>query len=342
MSNLKWGTNPDYKDGVIKNINYLLDHKVEIHNLLEGTTYFFTIESENLLRKTTTLENQSFRTLSSLDTTPPLNPINLKATSLPSGITLSWNNPLDEDFDYIRVMRNLDRYYGSPFVGTLVYEGRGTYFLDSKVKERTKYFYSLFSRDRAGNYSSGALVDIVHNPKGFDNWGEVIPPVETVELFPLISFIVNQGTSDYDFKKGTFLNLDADSPITIKTDYSSNLKNDDLWVTVKDIDGHTIWQYLFSRIRDKDGYIKTVIPSLEKGGYFDVLIYKYDRSKVVLVNQGVFNINMMKTKEGSSYFCLIFWYLLILILIFMFLWFMYVIYRKRQNRHLIPPIKEKE
>ena len=169
MSNLKWGTNPDYKDGVIKNINYLLDHKVEIHNLLEGTTYYFTIESENLLRKTTTLENQSFRTLSSLDTTPPANPTNVKAYSGPSGITLSWDNPIDEDFDYIRVMKNLDRYYGSPFVGNLVYEGRGTYFLDSKVKENKKYFYSLFSRDRAGNYSSGSLIDIIHNPNGLDN-----------------------------------------------------------------------------------------------------------------------------------------------------------------------------
>lgn len=334
MSNIKWGTSPDYKDGVIKNINYLVDHKVEISNLTEGTTYYFTVESENLLRKTTTLENQSFRTLSSLDTTPPLNPINLKATSLPSGITLSWQNPLDEDFDYIRVMKNLDRYYGSPFIGTLVYEGKGTYFLDSKVKEGKKYFYSLFSRDRAGNYSSGSLIDVIHNPKGLDNWGEVIPPVEKVEPIPDISFIVNQGTSSYDFKNGSYLNLLGDSPITIKTNYFSNVKNDDIWVTVKNKDGSIVWEYLFSRNRDKDGYINTVIPAFEKDGYFDVFIYKYDRNQVVLINQGSFNINIIKTKdEKNTEFNSIFGYIIIAIFVLSFLWLLYFVYRK-MKKHL--------
>lgn len=339
MSNIKWGKNPDYKDGTIKNVNYYLDHRVEINNLLEGTTYYFTIESENLLRKTTTLENQSFRTLSSLDTTPPVNPTNVKASSGISGVTLSWVNPKDEDFDYIRVMRNLDRYYGSPFIGTLVYEGTGNYFLDSKVTKDNKYLYSLFSRDRAGNYSSGSLIDIVHNPKGFDKWGEVTPPIEVVEPLPSISFIISQGASDYEFKNGNFFNLDANSPISIKTDYSSNIKNDDMWVTIKDIDGNTVWQYFFSRTKDKDGYIKTIIPSLEMGGYFDILVYKYVKNKVVLINQGVININVIKIDETKSYFCSIFWYVLIVIFIIILLWFLYLIYRKLKNRHQTPPTK---
>jgi len=141
MSNLKWGTNPDYKDGVISNINFLLDHKVEITNLIPGTTYYFSIQAESNLGKINSLNNQFFTTLISPEVTPPSNPTNVRATSSSAGITISWENPTDKDFDYIRVMRNDERFYANPLIGKLVYEGKGRYFTDSNVIEGHKYFY---------------------------------------------------------------------------------------------------------------------------------------------------------------------------------------------------------
>lgn len=328
ITNLKWGTNPDYRDGVIKNINFLLNHKVEITGLASGTVYYFTIEAESLLRKTNILENQVFRTLSLLDTTPPGNPTNVSANSNTSGITISWDNPPDLDFDYVRVMRNLKRYQGSPFIGTLVYEGNGNYFTDSNVKDGVKYFYSLFSRDRAGNYSSGSLIDIAHNPSGKDTWGTTLPPKEEVIPLPLPlkeKYVVTQGSSYYDFTIDTTLNLSGDSPINIKTNYISKTKNDDLWISIRNSDEKLVGQYFFSRARDENGFINVDIPSFEEGGYYSVNIYNYSNDNLKIINKGIFNISkIILVKQNVDYP----WFILI-ILIFLLLLLLLIILIKK-------------
>ena len=336
MSNLKWGTNPDYKDGVIKNINLLLDHKIEITNLKEGTVYYFSIQSSNFFGVTNSLENQVFQTLSLPDTTPPSNPTNIVITSGISGITISWNNPTEEDFDYIRIMRNDDRYYGSPFIGHLVYEGSGKYFTDSNVISGHKYFYSLFSRDRAGNYSSGSLVSIIHNPLGLDNWGTEIPPVEKLE--PLSSiFIVTQNSSTYDFYPGTVFNLSGDEPITIKTNYSSNIKDDDLWVEIRNSDGIIINQYFFSRARDKDGFINVIIPSFDKGGYYNIVIHKYNDVVTQMINYGSFQITKVGGGEKFVWsFWLIFSIIIFILIILLILYLLFRIFRRFRKKKETP------
>lgn len=323
ISNMKWGTNPDYKDGVIKNINFLLDHKVELTNLKDGTLYYFSIQTDNLLGETTSLDNQIFRTLSLLDTTPPSNPTNVKASSDLSGITISWDNPTEEDFDYVRVMRNDDRYYGSPFIGHLVYEGSGKYFTDSNVIKNHKYFYSLFSRDKAGNYSSGSLVSIIHNPLGLDNWGSDLTPIETVSPLPNI-FTITQNSSAYDFYPGSVFNLSGDEPINIKTNYFSRIEDDDMWVEIRNSDGIIINQYFFSRILDKDGFINVTIPTFESGGYYRVAIYKYNNGVSQMVNYGSFDITKTKDLSKTAWsFWFVFWFIIFILLILLFLFFFF-------------------
>ncbi|HAE36482.1 MAG: Fibronectin type III domain protein [Candidatus Nomurabacteria bacterium GW2011_GWF2_35_66] len=314
MSSLKWGTNPDYKDGVLRNINYLLKHKVELINLKDGTVYYFNIEALNLLGKTNSIENQVFRTLSPLDTTPPGNLKNVTASSGAPGITISWENPKDLDFDYIRIMRNLDRYYGSPFIGNVAYEGKGNYFTDSKVKDGIKYYYSLFVRDRAGNYSSGSLVDIIHNPRGLDTWGEVLTSEEKVESSTDL-YTVTQGSSTYDFYTGRTLSLDGNEPIVIKIKPFSTIKNDDLWVEVKNSDKGIIWRYFFSHTKDKDSDISVSIPSFDIEGHYIISIYRYHNGVAQIVNQGAFQIAEVKGEQLSDFsYKHIFWFVIIIIL----------------------------
>lgn len=329
MSNLKWGTSPDYKDGVIKNINFLLNHKVELTNLKDGTLYYFNIQAESLLGKTSSLDNQIFRTLSLPDTTPPENPKNIVIYSAFSGITLSWENPPDLDFDYIRVMRNADRSYGSPAIGKLVYEGKGKYFTDSDVIAKNKYFYSLFSRDTTGNYSSGSFVSIIHNPKGKDTWGTILPPKEE-EIKPLTDiYTVTQGSSTYDFKIGSIFFLSGDEPIGIKTNYLSKTKNDDLWVEIRNSDREIISQYFFSRARDKEGFLNVTIPSFEKEGYYRISIYRYNKYVAQIINQGAFQINKMGVEKSINYFWYIICFIIFLILLIIFLWW---ISRRRKRK----------
>lgn len=320
ISNFKWGTNPDYRDGSLQNINFLLDHRVELNNLKDGTIYYFSIQSVNYYGVSRSLESQTFKTLSLPDVTPPGNPTNVKATTDPSGITLSWDNPKDEDFDYVRIMRNDDRYYASPSLGKLIYEGNAKYFTDKNVKEGHKYFYALFSRDRAGNYSSGSLISLIHNPKGLDNWGTVIPPREEIEPIEGI-FIVTQNSSTYDFLPGGVFNLSGDSPINIKTNYSSQIKNDDMWIEIRNSDGIIIGQYFFSRERDKDNFVNVIVPVFERGGYYNLMVYKYKDGVSQLVNYGSFDITKAGEKKTAGWsfleilFLSIFILLIILILI---------------------------
>lgn len=323
MSNVKWGTNPDYRDGVLRNINFLLDHRVELTNLKDGTLYYFNIEAINLLEKSNSLENQVFRTLYLPDTTPPDNPTNVVAHSIQTGITVSWENPKDEDLDYIHVMRNTDRYYGSPYVGHLVYEGKGNYFTDSNVKDGTKYYYSLFSRDRAGNYSTGSLMDIIYNKNGNDTWGSNLTKEEDENILPNI-YIVNQGSSTYDFKTGTTVSLEGGEPIGLKTDYSSDIKNDDMWVDIRDNNKVILGQYFFSRIKDKNGYINVIIPPL-KGGYYGVTIHRYYNGQSQIVNYGGFQVSKILDGGGNSYLWYIISIIIFIIFILLFLWLIIIV-----------------
>lgn len=319
-TNVKWGTSPDYKEGVIKNIDFLLEHRVQINGLESGTIYYFTIEAENLLRKTNSLENQLFRTLSLLDTTPPSNPTNVNIISSSSGITISWDNPPDPDFDYVRIMRNKSRYYGSPYIGNLVYEGDSKYFTDSQVKEGEQYFYSLFSRDRIGNYSSGSLIKTIYNPEGKDNWGSILTPVEEVEPIKE-DYIVSQNSSYYYFKTGDVLSLSGDNSINIKTNHSSKTKNDDMWVSIKDQNEVIVGQYFFSRVKDEDGFINVTVPLFRESGYYNIDIYNYTNDSSYLVNSGVFKINKSKINQSNqlSKFTLIIILTLLILLILLLL-----------------------
>jgi len=320
ISNLKWGTNPDYRDGSIRNINLLIDHKVELNNLKDGTVYYFSIESENLSGVSKTLDNQTFKTLSLPDTTPPGNPTNIKAVSDKNGITLSWDNPKDLDFDYVRITRNDERYYASPYLGKLIYEGSEKYFTDINVVEGHKYFYALFSRDRAGNYSSGSLINLTHNPKGLDNWGTVLTPPEQVEKIEGI-FVVTQNSLSYDFYPGGVFHFSGDSEIFIKTNYLSKIINDDLWVEIRNSEGIIIGQYFFDRERDKDNFVKVVIPVFEKGDYYNLMIYRYRDGVSQLVNYGSFDVTKVGEKKVADWsiweilFLAAFIFLLIIIII---------------------------
>jgi len=300
-----------------------LDHKVELTNLKDGIPYYFNIEAVNLLGKSNSLENQSFRTLSLPDTTPPGNPTNVKANSISTGITISWNNPKDNDFDYIHVMKNIGRYYSSPYIGHLVYEGNGNYFTDSDIKDGIKYYYSLFSRDRAGNYSTGSLADIIYNKNGNDNWGSNLSTGEEKEIIPNI-YIITQGSSTYDFKTGSAISLEGGESIGIKTNYSSDIKNDDVWLDVRDSDKVIVGQYFFSRIKDKDGYINVLIPPLT-GGYYGVTVHRYYNGQSQIINYGSFQISKVINEEANNYPQYIFGVIILLIFIIFIIWFLFFI-----------------
>jgi len=334
MTNVRWGTTPDCKDGVLRNINFLLNHKIEINNLSEGTLYYFNIEATNLLGKKSSLEDQLFRTLSRPDTTPPSNPTNVKATPSPGGVTISWNNPTEEDFDYIRVMRNTDRNHSSPYIGRVAYEGNGTYFTDGNVKLNNKYFYTLFARDRIGNYSSGALISFFYNLSEpnipFDD--EVV----FIDLFQ--KFIVSQSGKIYDFKSGSILNLNNDIPINIKIKNKTKDQNDEMWVRVRDIDNTIVSQSYFRWQIDENGFNEAHLSPL-RAGYFNIDILRYHEGRVELIHRGSFEImdtisdvSNIRPDIWSIVFTIFFGFLIISLLWLLFLIILPRFFKAREKK----------
>ena len=169
----RWGRDSNYSDGVLQNINLNTNHLVSLSNLLEGTYYFFSIEGQSAMGDKDTLNNQRFMTLVRPDTTPPGNPTDVTIASETNGVTITWKNPTDLDFDYIRVVRSTSSYPADALAGLVVYEGSGQYFTNSNVILNQKYYYSLFARDTTGNYSSGAFISIVYS---LECTGDNCPP----------------------------------------------------------------------------------------------------------------------------------------------------------------------
>ena len=65
-----------------------------------------------------------------------------------------------------------DFYPKNPREGALVYVGDGTFFEDVNLINEITYYYTAFSYDKTGNYSSGAIVSAIPEVV------PVIPPVE--------------------------------------------------------------------------------------------------------------------------------------------------------------------
>jgi hypothetical protein len=92
------------------------------------------------------------------DTTPPGNVTSLAAVGVDGMVSLSWTSPDDLDYAGVRVQRRTDQYPATATDGDMVFEAFASSFNDTQLQNAELYYYTVFSVDHAGNYSSGAQV----------------------------------------------------------------------------------------------------------------------------------------------------------------------------------------
>lgn len=86
-------------------------------------------------------------------------------------ISLSWNDPIDQELSYIRISRSND---GLLWTDIKTLEKWVQSFIDTDVRQWEKYFYRAISYDRY-NYSSSTVIQVVNYSD--TTWGEVLSPI---------------------------------------------------------------------------------------------------------------------------------------------------------------------
>ncbi len=175
ISSFFWGTTTNYSGGSGAELFYSLNHSTTLSGLSPGTFYYYAIEARDVSGNKSTATS-SFSTLPATDTIPPANPSRFTAAADTDSIALSWTNPADSDFDFVKILRSTGTYPGTPSEGTLVYQGTAEVTFDASVSAGVRYYYTIFARDTSLNYSSGAIASAIIN--------STIPPSPPIEPPP--------------------------------------------------------------------------------------------------------------------------------------------------------------
>lgn len=87
------------------------------------------------------------------DTTPPGPVTNFSATGGDAQVALAWVNPVDADFEGVKIVRKQGSVPLSITDGVVVYDDSGTGTTDTDVMNGLTYFYAAYAYDGAGNLS---------------------------------------------------------------------------------------------------------------------------------------------------------------------------------------------
>lgn len=291
-----WGKTHEYEAGSISVLFYGKEHEITILGLQEGTTYFGKIEVTDS-RGYSIFAEVMFTTKSPAVVSPLPNPSHFSAVPFDSYIQLSWVNPVDPRFKSVRIVRSEKFFPRDPNDGVPIYEGASTQFKDDSVKSGTTYYYTIFARDAAGVFSSGALAQARIVSKG-----EVagIPGKDPFESLPNASkvdpIIARLTLSDFDFiQQGRILinignetiAINGGVPLTIRLKYDKVpeiLKT--IAFTMADPEDSTkVFPFLLRANADKT-YYEATIGSLGRSGNYVLSIVVLDYQ-----NQGLKRIH---------------------------------------------------
>jgi hypothetical protein len=155
---LRYGKSSIYDDGIVESPIYKSSHVTSLFPLEAGTTYVYELLGFDRWGREVLLSDGNFSTSGLPDTTAPANVANFSATPMGSDVFLRWDNPNDDDFVYVRIVRNYLFYPNNDSDGFLVYEGASNSVTDQNgLGEYDLQYYTVFTYDSSGNVSSGAV-----------------------------------------------------------------------------------------------------------------------------------------------------------------------------------------
>jgi len=216
---VRWGTTISYELGSGAERSFSKFHETIISDLAADTQYKFIIQGENHVGKFGTLTESTFRTLPLVDILPPSNVSELNAREERGDVILTWQNPIESDFDHVRILRNENFYPSDTADGWVVYEGSGEMVLDGEgLKNEKTQYYTVFTYDALGNISSGAVVRISKKILGVKP--DVIISEENPIDLTLESVFLSQDNTRIPFERGTAI-INGGKHLSISIPYTA-------------------------------------------------------------------------------------------------------------------------
>jgi len=325
ISTFSWGTTGEYKDEVIRESNYTVLHEVILSDLQPGTQYYFKIDSLTEGGANTSLTNQSFITDGLPEGIP--NATNFIASADKTSIGLSWKNPINSNFGEVRIVRSAEFYPADYLDGIVVYQGANESFIDTNVEVGKTYYYSLFVKDKNGNYSSGvvssAKVGKILGPN------EEIPDVyDNLPKAPFVHPIIEAlNFWDYDFIQDgkkintpyiSNVNIDGEKNLTISIGYNKIpevLKS--IIVTLKDPeDPKKVFSFILKVNKEKTLYSATIAPLGRSGTYATRIAIVDYKNRGLKAIDGSMSVQLALTQNsGDDSSNRAFWIILVLLLL---------------------------
>jgi len=147
--NFAFGPLTDHQD------SYLGSHNFQLTGLESGTKYYLKLKSENQKGAEKISIGYSFATVPEF--TEPVNTGSLRIEQVGESIVIIWQNPQGENFSGVQINKKINSPAINPTEGEIVFNGLSENFTDQDIKDKTKYYYTVFSYDQNGNFSSGVI-----------------------------------------------------------------------------------------------------------------------------------------------------------------------------------------
>lgn len=277
---VKWGVTSSYEAGGSREGSFRLQHELTITDLRPDTRYRFVIEGEDNRGRYVFLGEHAFRTLPSVDTVSPGVVTGLTLVRNGTDVRISWENPTDADFEFVRVVRS-DRFYPSTEVeGWVVYEGEKEYTEDEGVAiPGASLFYTVFAYDTQGNISAGSVALLRISEAGLIE----IPPSSTTSVssstVPSLTFSDLQFFQDDERVpiRSNTVTLDGSRHVTIAVPYGllpEHLKTI-LVRIVPQHDSQVALSFILRVNENKTAYIARLAP-LGVTGTFTIFVSVFD------------------------------------------------------------------
>jgi hypothetical protein len=328
------GTTTEYEKETILETEFSANHLIGLIDLSVFTSYHFNVVCKDSNEFIAQSGDKYFTTLSVIE-----NVKNFTAVPGKNQIFLSWENPDNPDFDFVRLVKNENFYPLNINDGTILYEGNKEAFLDFDVKALQPYYYTIFAKGKTGSWSSGAVATAVIIP------APVIPPVTPPVTPPVIPPVVpieilKLSLKDFDFySEGVKLplidektvNAETDKNLIISVAFEKIPAGYKLIAELK-IDKNT-FSYIFSANKENTVYNTSMItPDIVKNYPLTIKFYNEENNFVYELNgelsifekpkpagKDIYSVCLIWFTVYTNIFLLIIFFLLLLVLFLLFL-----------------------